>query len=81
MRAGASRGGCALKLARPGQCVRDVQRLPDPAVQLGVLCVAVRADAIESRRRHRIERREKSDIDSSRDTPLSQQAGDRLPRP
>ena len=70
-----------LELARPGQCMRDVQCLPDPPVQLGVLRVAVRADAIESRRRHRVERREKSDIDSARDKPLGQQAGDRLPRP
>ena len=70
-----------LELARSGQRMRDVQRLPDPAVHLGVLRVAVRADAVENRRRHRIERGEKCDIDSSRDKPLSEQAGDRLPRP
>ncbi len=70
-----------VELARPGQCVRDVQRLPDPAVQLGILRVAVRADAVESGRRHRVERGEERDIDSSRDQPLGQQAGDRLPRP
>ena len=70
-----------LELTRPGQCVRDVQCLPDPAVQLVVLCVAVRADAIENRRRHRVERGEQGDIHSSRDKPLGEQAGDRLPRP
>src|ERR1019366_8589243 len=53
----------------------------DPAVQLGNLCVAVRADAVKSCRRHRVERCEKCDIDSSRDKPLREQAGDRLPRP
>jgi hypothetical protein len=42
---------------------------PDPTVQLGILCVAVRADAIERGRRHRVERGEKRDIDSSRDQP------------
>src|SRR5436305_12768552 len=46
----------------------------------GIGRVAVRADAIEGSRRHRVERGEKRDIDSSRDEPLGEQAGDRLPR-
>src|SRR5690348_4555128 len=46
----------------------------------GIGRVAVRADAIEGGRRHRVERDQKRDIDSSRDEPLGEQAGDRLPR-
>ena len=47
----------------------------------GVLGVAVRADAVESGRRHRVERGEERDVDAARDQPLGEQAGDRLPRP
>src|SRR6185369_15588644 len=36
---------------------------------------------VESRRRHRVERGEEREVDSSRDKPLGEQAGDRLPRP
>ena len=70
-----------LELTRPGQCVRYVQRLPDPAVQSGVLSVAMRADTVEDGRRHRIERREQGDVDPPGDQPLREQAGDRFPRP
>src|SRR5581483_2559561 len=46
----------------------------------GIGRVAVRADAIEGGRRHRVERDGKRDIDSAPDEPLREQAGDRLPR-
>ncbi len=70
-----------LELAGPGQRMRNMQSLPDPAVQLSILCIAMRADTVESRRRHRIERCEESHVNASRYKPFSEQARDRLPRP
>ena len=60
--------------------VRDVQRLPHPAVHAGVLGIAVRRDRLERRRRHRIGRREEGDVDAPAHQPLGEQARHALPR-
>ena len=70
-----------VEFARTLERVRDVQRLPDPAVHRGILRVAGGANAVEGGGRHRIECREQRHVDTARDQPVREQTGDLFPGP
>ncbi len=59
----------------------DVECFPDSAVDGRVLRVAGGADAVELRRRLRVEGREERHVDAARVEPGGDQPGDTLPRP
>ena len=53
-----------IEVGREIERMRDVQRLPDPAVHARVLGIAVRHDRFEVRRGHRVGGGEEGDLDA-----------------